>query len=295
MTSFLLIAAVVIWGVSFVATKICLRYLSPAEVIAARLVLAIPVMLALIWAKGQSFRYLTRFWKQTVGCGLILTAHLLLQVEGMKTTTATNTVWLITTIPVFIVVFAFIFLREKINLRQMAGLAVAAFGVIVLVSRGNLGSLDFLKSYGDWLVLSSCLTWTFYTVLGKKITGGPPLAVTTAILGVTAVMVVPPVMITSGPTKYLSLPIEAILALLFLGIFCFGLAYWFWNEALARKSAGQVGVYIYFEPISTMLVAPMVLGESITTSLLGGGVLVIIGVWMVEHRGRGLNIVRFGR
>jgi len=292
MTSFLLISAVAIWGMSFVATKICLRHLSPAEIIAARFVLAVPVMLVMARARGQSFRFLTRFWKQTVGCGLILVAHLLIQVEGMKTTTATNTVWLITTIPVFIVIFAFIFLAERIRLRQGVGMAVAAFGVLVLVSRGDPGSLEFIKSYGDWLVLASCLTWTFYTVLGKKITDSPPLAVTTIILATAALVVVPPVAIMSGPAKYLTLPTEAILALLYLGIFCFALAYWFWIEALSRKTAGQVGVYLYFEPLSTMLMAPIVLDEAITPSLIGGGVLVIVGVWLVERRGAAFRLWR---
>jgi drug/metabolite transporter (DMT)-like permease len=196
----------------------------------------------------------------------------------MKTTTATNTVWLITTIPVFIVITAFIFLGERIKLRQGIGMALAAFGVLILVSRGNLRSLDFIKSYGDWMVLGSCVTWAIYTILGKKITDSPPLAVTTAILTGGAIVIVPPVLIDSGPAIYLSLP-----ALLYLGVFCFALAYWFWIEGLKRKPAGQVGVYLYLEPISTMMVAPFVLGESITTSLLGGGSLVIIGVWLVER------------
>lgn len=293
MTSLLLITAVSLWGVSFVATKVCLNYLTPAEIIAARLVLAVPVLLLVVRARGESFRFLLRQWKPALGCALVLVIHLLIQVEGMKTTTATNTAWLITTIPVFIVVFAFIFLGERLTYVQGIGMALAAFGVLVLVSRGDLGSLDFIKSYGDWLVLASCLTWTIYTILNKKLSSGPPLAVTTAILGMAAIMAVPPVAIASGPAVYASLPSEAIWALLYLGIMCFGLGYWFWIEALSRKTAGQVGVYLYFEPISTMLVAPFILGESITPSLLGGGALVVLGVWLVERREHRLLPWRF--
>jgi drug/metabolite transporter (DMT)-like permease len=295
MTSLLLIAAVAMWGVSFVATKICLQYLSPAEIIAARFVLAVPVLLAIVGVKRQSFRFVRTRWKAVLGCALILVAHLLVQVEGMKTTTATNTVWLITTIPVFIVIFAFIFLGERISLRQGIGMAIAAFGVLLLVSRGDLGSLEFIKSYGDWLVLASCLTWTFYTILGKKLSDCPSLAVITMIMVISAIIVVPPVAISTGIGKYTALPWPAIIALLYLGVICFSLAYWFWTEALKRKKAGQVGVYLYFEPISTMIVAPYVLDESITTSLIGGGTLVIIGVWLVEHRGWGFNKDRFRR
>lgn len=169
-------------------------------------------------------------------------------------------------------------------------MALATFGVLVLVSRGRLGSLDFINSYGDWLVLTSCLTWSVYTILGKKLESAPPLATTTVILTLAAIVIVPAVLIHSGPGVYSNLPARAIYALIILGVFCMGLAYWLWIEALRRKPAGRVGVYLYLEPISTMLVAPYVLNESITTSLLGGGALVIAGVWLVE--GAGLNFSR---
>jgi len=272
------------WGLSFVATKLCLDYLSPAEIIAARFVLALPVMFVLIAVKKLSFQFLKKQWKPTLACALILVLHLMIQVEGMKNTTASNSVWLMTTIPIFIVIFAFIFLGEKLLPRQILGMVAAALGVLLLVSRGDLSSLDFIKSYGDWLVLASCLTWTAYTVIGKKITDSPPLAVTTAILTGAAVVVVPPVAINSGVGLYLALPPKIIFALLYLGIFCFALAYWFWIEGLKHKTAGQVGAYLFFEPLSTMIAAPFILGESITTSLIGGGIMVIIGVWLVERR-----------
>jgi drug/metabolite transporter (DMT)-like permease len=278
-----------------VATKICLEYLSPAEIIAARFALAVPAMLVIAGIRGDSFRFVIRHWRPAFGCSLILVAHLLIQVEGMKTTTATNTVWLITTIPVFIVVFAYFFLGEKLSLRQGTGMAIAAIGVIVLVSRGRLGTLDFLKSYGDWMVLASCLTWTFYTILGKKLSDGPALPATIFIMALCGLIIIPPVIVSSGPTVYFNLPSKVTIALLYLGIFCFALAYWFWTEGLKRKTAGRVGVYLFFEPVSTMLVAPYVLGEAITASLIGGGVLVILGVWLVERQGRPWAFVRLGR
>jgi len=284
MTSLLLIAAVAMWGMSFVATKLCLEYLSPAEIIAARFVPALALLFIVAWRKRLSFRFMAGQWKIALACAVVLVAHLLIQVEGMKTTTATNTAWLITTIPVFIVVLSYVFLRERISTRQGLGMSLAAFGVVVLVSRGNLRSIEFIKSYGDWLVLVSCVTWAIYTILSKRVTASQSLAVTIAILALAAVMIVPPVLISSGVTKYFALPAKIIFALLFLGIFCLGLAYWFWTEALQRKTAGQVGAYLYLEPLSTTLVAPFVLRESITPSLVGGAILVIIGVWLVEHR-----------
>lgn len=286
MTSFLLISAITLWGLSFVATKLCLDYLSPAEIIAARFVLALPVLATITKLKRLSCSFIKKDMRLLMGCSLVLVAHLLIQVEGMKTTTATNTAWLIATIPVFILALSYFFLKERINLRQGIGVALAITGVIILVSRGKLNSLEFVNSYGDWLVLTSCLTWSVYTILGKRLTGGHPLAVTTVVLAMAAIILVPPVIIGSGIEPYMNLPMEIIFALAFLGLFCLGLAYWCWSEALRRKSAGEVGVYLYLEPLVTTAVAPMVLGEEIITSLVGGGVLVIAGVWMVRKNGQ---------
>ena len=198
MTSFLLLSAITLWGLSFVATKLCLDYLSPAEIIAARFVLALPVLATITKLKRLSYSFIKKDLRLLIGCSMVLVAHLLIQVEGMKTTTATNTAWLIATIPVFILALSYFFLKERINLRQGFGVIVAIMGVVTLVSRGKLNSLEFVNSYGDWLVLTSCLTWSVYTILGKKLTGGHPLAVITVILSMAAIILVPPVIVSSG-------------------------------------------------------------------------------------------------
>lgn len=284
MTSSLLILAVSLWGASFVATKVCLPYLTPAQIVAARFILALPVLLLAVRQQKASFTSARKNFKVLFLSAIILVVHLLIQVEGMKTTTATNTAWLITTIPVFIVILSYFFLKERVTARQGVGMMIAAAGVLVLVSRGNLTSLDFLSSYGDWLVLGSAITWSIYTILGKKLTGGSSLATTTALLALAGLILVPPTLIMSGVQPYLDVPWQVVVALLFLGVLCMGLAFWIWALALSRKTAGRVGTYLYLEPVSTMITAPLILGEAITPSLLTGGALVILGVWLVERR-----------
>ncbi|MFH1701075.1 MAG: DMT family transporter [Candidatus Zixiibacteriota bacterium] len=284
MISVLLIIAVWLWGVSFVATKLCLDYLTPSEIIAARFILALPFLYIISMQRKLSYSFVRGKWGLLALCGIIIAAHLLVQVEGMKTTTATNTVWLLATIPIFIAVFSIIFLKEKLHFIQIGGIAIAAFGVILLISQGELSSFDYLKSYGDWLILISCITWAIYTILARKLSSAAPLAVNNVVLTIAAIIIVPKVLFTSGLTPFMSLPPRIILALVFLGVFCLGLAFWFWAEALSRKPAAKVGAYIYLEPLSTMAVAPFVLNEQITPFHIFGGILVIWGVWLVEKK-----------
>lgn len=284
MISVLLIIAVWLWGVSFVATKLCLDYLTPAEIITARFILALPFLYFVSWQKRLSYGFIRGKWILLTACGLIIAAHLLVQVEGMKTTTATNTVWLMATIPIFIAVLSIIFLKERLSLIQIGGIIIATFGVTLLISRGQLSSLNWLRSYGDWLVMFSCITWAVYTVLARKLSPIAPLAINNVVLTIAATIIVPYVLFTSGIKPYLSLPPKIMIALVFLGVICLGLAFWMWTEALRRKPAAKVGAYIYLEPLSTMAIAPFVLNESITAFHILGGLLVILGVWLVEKK-----------
>jgi len=69
----------------------------------------------------------------------------------------------------------------------------------------------------------------------------------------------------------------------FLGIFCSGLAYIAWYDALQALSTAQTGVFLYIEPLVAVVVAAVILGEPITwTSLLGGGII-LFGVWLVNR------------
>jgi drug/metabolite transporter (DMT)-like permease len=72
------------------------------------------------------------------------------------------------------------------------------------------------------------------------------------------------------------------LGVLFLGVFCSGLAYIAWYDALQALSTAETGVFLYIEPLVAMVVAFFVLSEVITlASVLGGGVI-LFGVWLVN-------------
>ncbi|UCF61697.1 MAG: DMT family transporter, partial [Anaerolineaceae bacterium] len=73
-------------------------------------------------------------------------------------------------------------------------------------------------------------------------------------------------------------------ALSFLGVACSGLAYLFWYQALDRIAATQAGVFLYFEPLVTAVVAWIILGEAFTVVIAFGGAAILFGVWLVNQR-----------
>jgi drug/metabolite transporter (DMT)-like permease len=285
MVNLFLLLAVTFWGLSFIGTKMALQYLSPVEIIAVRLVLGIPILYLALKFKRLHLRFHKSDYIVVIPASIILGGHFIIQAVGLIYTTATNTAWLIATIPVFIAALSYIFLKEKLNARKVAGILVAAFGVVLLVSRGRLSSLAWIDSIGDWIILSSCITWSVYTIITRNITRRyNPLTVSLAILLPPAVLLAVYTLITTPVSKFTGLPVEIIMALLFLGIFCLGLAHWLWLEGLSRKGAIDVGVFLYFEPIVTTVAAIPILGEKLTAFIVLGAVLIILGVYLVEKK-----------
>ncbi len=285
LTNLLLILAVSLWGLSFIATKISLQYLTPVEIITVRLILGTPVLAAILLWKKVPFRFSRRDVVILVMAAIVLGAHFLIQNLGLIYTSATNTAWLIATVPAFVVVLSRIFLKERFNIFKILGIGLGTVGVILLVSKGEIGRMEWLKSKGDWIILSTCVTWAIYTIITRNITRRyHPLAVSLAVL-------LPPLVILSLITgaitpagKFFDLPGQVIGALLFLGIACLGLAHWFWMEGLSRKGASEVGAFLYLEPIVTTIAATFMLEERITLLLAFSASLIILGVYLVGRR-----------
>ncbi len=281
----LMLLAITFWGWSFVATKICLGYMTPLEVIGLRYLMGPPVLLLIIVLKRVRLRFARRDLGVILLASLVITTHSLIQVTGIKYTTATNTGWLIATIPVILVVLAYVFLKERITRSAVAGVVIATAGVVLLVSRGRPLNLTWLHSTGDWLVLGSAHTWAIYTVLTRDVVRrNNPLLVTFVVLALAAILIVGSMALTSDWEKFLHLPLEPVIAILFLGIGCLALAFWFWQEGVSRLGAAKAGFFLYLEPLATTALAVPYLNEPFGFFTAVGGVMVLVGVYLAERK-----------
>ncbi|MFQ5789481.1 MAG: DMT family transporter [Acidobacteriota bacterium] len=103
---FLLFVTAVLWGWTFVATKVCLAYMSPIELMGLRFLIALPVLLALVLLRGISLRFPGHRRGLLLGAA-VFAAHFFLQITALKYTTATNTGWIIAVTPLVIALLAF--------------------------------------------------------------------------------------------------------------------------------------------------------------------------------------------
>jgi len=280
-----LLVCVVVWGWTFVATRVCLQYVSPVEVLGLRFLIGLPVLFVIVLARRVRFEFTSRERRATLLGSAILTLHFLIQITGLKYTSATNTGWIIGVIPLVMAVLAFLILKERLGRHAIVGIAIATAGILLLVSRGRFGSFDWLSSFGDWLVLASAHTWALYTIVIRDVTRSRhPLAVTVAVLTPSALVVLGYMAVNSDWSRFISMPLDGIIAILFLGLLGLAVGHWFWQEGVARVGAARAGIYLYLEPVATTVLAVPYLGEEFGPLTALGGLLVLAGVFVAERR-----------
>lgn len=279
------LVSICLWGASFVATKSLLDSLSPLGIIYIRLILGIIAALFLALFKKRNFTLKNKDIKGIFILALISITHLWIQVTGMQYTSASNTGWIIGIIPVIMAIMGFFIYKEKMSQIQLVGALIAFSGLLTLISKGDLSSINFISNYGDLLIFGSAFTWSIYSFYGKKVTLDYPPSLTILYLFLTMLVLLSPFTISSEFFNSLSL-LSTIDwgALLFLGFLCSGLAYILWAEAMSELPANRVGAFLYLEPFVTVFTAWILLNEDITLLMMGSGIVIIIGVIMVNRK-----------
>lgn len=286
--SAILLIPVLLWGVSYIAIKVVLQELEPVQMIAARFLMASPLLYLIARSKGLRIWPVPKQGKLFLA-SIIVFLHFWVMATGMKETSASNTAWILATAPIFIAILSWVYLREAFTLPQWFGLILACGGVILLTYNGEAANLSWLNSKGDIIVLGSCITWALYTVGTREITDSvDPLVATFWMTTMSGLIFVPWTWYQSGLVVYWDLSWQAAVSLVFLGVFCLAIAFWLWSEGLARQTAGEVGVYLYVEPLFTVVGAWLLLGEQLTWWLAAGAVFISLGVYVSERKSRSL-------
>jgi len=281
----LLLCAVILWGWTFVATKILVAELGPVEILTMRLAIGLPFLGGVLLVKRLPVRFARADLRPLLVGGAVFTLHFLVQIAGLVTTTASNTGWIISVSPLALAVLSFLFLGERIGWSGVAGIVVATTGILLLVSRGDVTDLGWLQSSGDWLVLASAHTWALYTALTRDLVRRrDPLAVTFGILLVSGALTALLFVASADVASVRSLSPRGIAALLYLAIPGLALGQWFWQEGVARLGATRSGLYLYLEPLATLALAVPLLGEPFGPVLALGGALVLAGVYVGQLR-----------
>ncbi|MBI5825154.1 MAG: DMT family transporter [Chloroflexi bacterium] len=281
--------AVVVWGASFIATKIAVGQISPIAVVWIRFAMGIPILFAAValrkqfaFPKGSEWLYFTLL-------GFLgITFHQWLQSNGLKTAQATTTAWIVATSPAFIAILAWLILKEKLKFLQSSGIVLAMIGVLVVVSKGDFSTLAIGRfgTAGDFLILISAVNWAVFSILSRHgLKNHPSTRLTFWVMTIGWLITSVAFFAQGKMVEITQLDSRGWWAMIFLGIFTTGFAYIAWFDALAQLPAAQTGAFLFIEPPSSMIVAAIVLKEQITPAAILGGAVILIGIWLVNRQG----------
>jgi drug/metabolite transporter (DMT)-like permease len=275
------------WGASFIATKVSLQYISPVSVVWLRFGMGFIILCAaVVWRKQFSIP-VTRDLPYLALLGFIgITFHQWLQSTGLITAQASTTAWIVAITPVFIALLGWVFLKEGMVWIQWTGIALAALGVLLVVSEGDFSALSAgeFGTRGDFLILISSLNWAIFSIISRRGLQKYPAAwMMFYVMGFGWLFTSVLLFLGPGLGEIGQLELDGWLAIGFLGIVCSGLAYIFWYDALQAIPASRVGAFLYLEPLVAVVVAALVLYEPLLWASLLGGVIILLGVWMVNR------------
>lgn len=280
------LGTIMLWGTTFIATKILLRDFTPIEILFLRFLLGF-FALTIFFPR----RLPIRNWREErlyIGAGLTgVTLYFLFENIALTYTLASNVGVLVTVAPFFTVLLSYFFLKEeKLSLFFYGGF-VLAFAGVVLISfpHGFSGEWNLT---GDILALLAALAWAVYSVFMKKIgqLGYPMVLCTRRTFFYGLLFMIPALwgLDFSPDWAALAKPVNAA-NFLFLGLGASAVCFATWNWVVKVIGAVKSSVYIYLVPVVAVLMALLVLGERITTASACGMAAALAGL-ILSEKGR---------
>jgi drug/metabolite transporter (DMT)-like permease len=280
--------AVILWGGSFVATKVALIYVTPIVLVWIRFGMGVIVLGVAVAVTHSFFLPQKDEWPYFFLLGFLgITLHQWLQSTGLVTSQATTTAWIVASMPMFIAILGVLFLKEKLARIQVMGIFISAIGVLLVVTKGDLTLLTGFNpsAKGDLLILLSAPNWAIFTILSMRgLRKYPAMAMIFLVVLIGWIFSSVPFIIQKGYIELFAIPWKAWYALAFLGIFCSGIAYVFWYSAMKELPVAKTGAFLYIEPIVTVIVAAILLDEKMIPSIFFGGGMILLGVWLVNRK-----------
>jgi drug/metabolite transporter (DMT)-like permease len=198
---------------------------------------------------------------------------------GLHTTTALNAVLLQSAMPIVIIVMTFVFFGERPGFAPAVGVAVSMAGVATIASAGDWSALASLTiNRGDLWVLAAVGAYALYSVLLRKRPDVHPLSFLAATFALGALMLVPLLVYEHFAIKPLEPSVTAFLAIAYVAVFPAVLSYLFFNRGVELAGANAAGHFIHLIPLFGSALAILLLGESLASFHILGGILIASGL-----------------
>lgn len=272
---------VVVWGSTFISSKVLLEFYTPAQIMLTRFILAYcalwllrPRRLALTLKQEGVF-----FLLGLLGC----TAYFYTENTALSYTLASNVSIIVAAAPIFTAILAHFAGEERFRASTLAGFLVAFSGVILVVCNGTF--VLKLNPKGDLLALAAAVCWAIYSVLLRRASRGLDSILVTRRTMFWGIVTALPLVAAEG-VPYPMAPLmtaSGIANFLFLGLVGSALCFVLWNKAFRILGVVTTNTFIYLMPFITIVAARIFLDEPISLLALLGAVLITAGVVLSQR------------
>lgn len=273
-----------LWGTTF----ICSRYLMKSGKVDAITVSLIRFsigsgilfLLGIIFFRNKIFKVKAKDFLELALLGALgVAAVSVLIFAGQKSATAINAALVIELNPIMIL-FLGLWLGEKIHKFQYIGISLGLIGCLMAIGIIKPSGIHFETHHisGELVLLMAGLCWACYTVFSKKITKrlGAFVAITWIMLAAAVELLIVRLFV---PYDYITPKgTETWMVIIYLSVFPTAIAYFAWSEALSKIKLSLLNISQYLTPVFTIILAWILLGESMSLLSIIGACLVLGGV-----------------
>ena len=273
-----LLVSILIWGSTLVISKIALEGMGAMTLTFGRFLIAYLLLFPL--AARQGYRVKQSFQGNILLLGLTGVAlHYALQNIALLYTSAMSAALISAGGTFIITLTAILFLKEQPTTLQLVGIFIAVAGVVLISLAKDPNPNSPNPLLGNILFLLGTVAWSAYTVWGKRLTGKiSSLVLTTASFGSGLLFLLPFTVVELYRQGWPALNGPSLLAGLYLGVIATALPMFGWNYSLQFVPASTAATFLNLVPI-VGVVSSLIVGETIGTLQIVGGLLAITGVW----------------
>jgi len=290
----LALCTAVISGFAIPVNKIFVTGLDPGVFTATRaLIIGIVFLFLSFWQRrrrgffgiGRGFRKFPRVsWKYLIAIGIIGGGlAFLFYFTGLKFTTAGRGAFLHKTLPIYIAVFAAIFLKEKISRKHWYALLVMFIGtVLIYFTKIPPSVLWAHPSAGDLLIITATILWAAENTIARKamIKGESNFVISFARMFIGALVLFAFVILLGKINMLLALNPQQIINLLISTTILFGYIFtWYWAIKLINVS--KASTLLLLAPVISLILGVVWFSEPTPMLQLLGSALILIGAWFV--------------
>lgn len=280
----------IMWGTSFISTKVLLNCFNPLEILFFRFLLGYLALWALYPHRLKLERKKDKLWLFLAALTGV-TIYFLCENTALTYTLAANVSVLVAVAPFLTGLLSQLTGNGKMTGGFLLGFLISIVGICLISYSGS--AVLKLNPLGDILALAAALMWALYSIFTDKANEGkayPVFGVTRRIFLYGILTMLPCMAVMDfklwDPAR---LQPKVILNLLYLGLCCSAAGYLTWNKAMGILGTIKTSAYIYLIPLVTLIFSALVLRERITWISMVGTVLVLGGLVLSEWKNKNGN------